>query len=60
MLDKIKELIAGIPAPENYHEDDDFNPMDSSGGNFDDAYYMGKEEGRSQLAQQIREILELC
>lgn len=33
--------------------DDDWNPMDASGGNFDDAYDMGIRHGETMLAQEI-------
>ena len=33
--------------------DEDFNPMDNSGGNFDDCYYMGQEDGKCFLAKKL-------
>ena len=39
------------------HHDEDWNPMDASGGNFDDAYNMGYNDGESALAQRIRDLL---
>ena len=32
---------------------DDFNPCDASGGNFDDAYYMGREHGEVEGALRV-------
>lgn len=32
---------------------EDFNPMDASGGNFDDAYDMGIRHGETMLAQEL-------
>lgn len=37
------------------------NPMEDSGGNFDDAYEMGIRHGRAQLANELNDYLEsLC
>jgi hypothetical protein len=50
MLGKIERLIEKY---ESYQEEinefcgDDFNPMDASGGNFDDAYQLGFEHGET-------------
>jgi hypothetical protein len=49
MITKLKK----IAARETWFEDEDFNPMDFSGGNFDDAYYGGLEDGRVDLAREI-------
>lgn len=35
----------------------DFNPMDWSGGNFDDCYQMGLEHADSETAQEILNLL---
>lgn len=32
---------------------EDFNPMDYSGGNYDDAYYGGTSDGETLLAREI-------
>jgi hypothetical protein len=56
MLEKIKELIAEHEADQEEIDDwmeDDFNPMDASGGNFDDCYFMGVEHGETQGALKI-------
>lgn len=41
---------------------DDFNPCDASGGNFDDAYYLGDEHGdtfgRISVLKAVRAIIE--
>ena len=34
-------------------ESEDFNPCDRSGGNFDDAYFGGQEDGETHLARDI-------
>ena len=39
---------------ETWDEDaEDFNPYDRSGGNFDDAYFGGQEDGETHLAREI-------
>lgn len=57
MLDeaKLRELLAGIDPPVD--RGDDFNPYEWSGGNSDDAYQMGVNDGEARLAQSIRGIL---
>ena len=35
----------------------DFNPMDYSGGNFDDCYQMGLEHADADTAQEILDLL---
>jgi hypothetical protein len=37
----------------------DFNAMDASGGNFDDAYDLGMKHGEIMLAQEILEMLKI-
>jgi hypothetical protein len=48
MKKRIAELIEKYEAEFDsidWRNEEDFNPCDSSGGNFDDAYYMGTEHG---------------
>lgn len=40
------------------NEDEDFNPMDYSGGNFDDAYSMGVDAGEVFAARNQKEAIE--
>jgi hypothetical protein len=61
----IDEQLALLKAEiEEYEQryEEDFNPMDWSGGNFDDAYYMGIEEGKvyGEFAalSKIKQMLE--
>ena len=35
-----------------------FNPMDASGGNFDDAFELGEEEGAIHFARRLLNIIE--
>lgn len=39
-----------------WSELDDFNPCDSSGGNFDDAYYGGQDDGETEAARELRAV----
>lgn len=43
---RIESLSAEIAENEEW-KGDDFNPMDASGGNFDDAYSLGEEHGEA-------------
>ena len=49
MIEKLKALAATEAAC----DDEDFNPYDVSGGNFDDAYYAGSSDGEILLARMI-------
>ncbi len=57
-LAKIIALIQPLAAQGTWADSDDFNPADSSGGNFDDAYYAGADDGETNLARRILGILE--
>jgi hypothetical protein len=50
---KLLELIDQCAKP--VERSDDWNPLDGSGGNFDDAYELGRRDGEADLAQMIRE-----
>jgi len=54
-IEKLKALVSMKPPRKNW---DDFDPMDDSGGNFNDCFAQGVEEGRRELAAQIRALLE--
>lgn len=44
---------------ENYEElDEDFNAYDSSGGNFDDAFWQGSEYGSSLFALELLQFIK--
>lgn len=49
-LKSFVEKIAGGRAPA---DDEDFNAMDYSGGNFDDAFSLGYDEGYVGLAREL-------
>jgi hypothetical protein len=38
--------------------DDDFNPMDRYGGNFDDAFHAGVQHGREELAKELESLIQ--
>jgi hypothetical protein len=40
-------------------EDEDFEPCDFSGGNFDDAYYMGVQDGEIEMARKMLDYLNI-
>ncbi len=57
---KVRALVERIEkeaALKSVTEDDDFNPMDYSGGNFDDAFEMGIEEGCIRFAEELLDLL---
>lgn len=37
---------------------EDFNAYEASGGNFDDAYNIGVEDGRTMLARELLELIK--
>ncbi len=37
--------------------DEYFNPMECSGGNYDDAYYGGKKDGETEIARDIIKMI---
>lgn len=41
------------------YDDDDFNAYDYSGGNIDDAYGIGQDDGKISLARQILKQLNI-
>ena len=57
----VKTLFAAIDeAAEGpvHHEDEEFNAYDMSGGNYDDAYQLGVDAGRRELAQELQALIE--
>ena len=50
LIEKLKKLAQKKVLGEG---EEDFNPMDASGGNFDDAYDMGIDDGEIWLAREI-------
>lgn len=66
-LDLIRDMLTDIVGDQDDDEDndneddapesDDFNPADRFGGNFDDAYQGGIDEGRADLARELLKLL---
>ena len=56
-IDKVIHLIKHHASFELRQDDDDFNPYDYSGGNFDDAFQMGVSDGYILFAQELLRIL---
>jgi len=50
---KAKLQKVAAKATKTDDEDEDFNPCDWSGGNFDDAYNMGVDDGEIHFAREI-------
>lgn len=58
LTEKQYEALVKRAAVENgYEADDDFNPYDYSGGNFDDCYQLGMEHADADAAREILDIL---
>ena len=52
--DELKVFLQAKAARKCWCDDtEDFNPCDYSGGNFDDAYYGGQEDGEALLAREL-------
>lgn len=47
------ESLKTLARRECWDEDEDFNPSDMSGGNFDDAYAGGQSDGETLLAREV-------
>lgn len=54
LIEQLKKTAKTEIGPD---EDDDFNPADYSGGNFDDAYGLGVEHGEVYAARSILDKL---
>ena len=58
-LDKIHEICEKLAKRHCWSDHpDEFNPMDFSGGNFDDAYFGGVEDGKAELARELLNMLQ--
>lgn len=56
-LELIHKLVARLATNTNHFKDEDFNPYDISGGNFDDAFEAGVEQGYGDLAREILDVI---
>lgn len=52
-LDSVLEYLKALARHECRHQGDDFIPSECFGGNFDDAYWGGTEDGATDLARQL-------
>jgi len=60
MNDKLKERLISLAKDEAKKSDnEDFNVYDWSGGNVDDAFEMGLDEGYTLLAREILDELNI-
>ena len=57
-LDAIFALIKEAAVRKCWPDEDDFCPMEFSGGNFDDAYQGGKEAGEVLFARRLQKLIE--
>ena len=53
VTEKVFNLLKELSKKEIAGHDPEFNAMDYSGGNFDDAYELGIRDGERELAQMI-------
>jgi hypothetical protein len=51
------KLLKDVAKQERWIDDENFNPCDFSGGNYDDAYWGGNGDGKIGLAREILEKL---
>ena len=59
MNEKMMELLEKLAKRDCWSDNpEDFNPMDFSGGNFDDAYFGGVEDGKAELARELLSMLQ--
>jgi hypothetical protein len=56
-LAKVIEKLDSIAKKSPHCDKDDFNAYDYSGGNYDDAYALGCDDGERLLAAEILEML---
>lgn len=55
-MNEMKEILEKIAKEESWMDsEEDFNPYDMSGGNFDDAFWGGEDAGRISLARDLLE-----
>lgn len=60
-LDKqvIEYLIGAAQEDVDHMIEDNYNPEDHAGGNFDDCFYNGTELGETMLARKVLQILDV-
>ena len=52
-MEELKKYLETLAKREIWEDMEDFNPADFSGGNFDDAYFSGCQDGSTSLARTI-------
>jgi hypothetical protein len=52
-LFELKEHIQKIANNDSSEDDEDFDLLGACGGNYDDAYYLGAEDGEISLAREL-------
>lgn len=53
ILDDLKKHIQIIAEQDSYDDDENFDLLEACGGNYDDAYYLGAENGEISLAREL-------
>jgi hypothetical protein len=56
IIDFLKGIAERTKQDDNF---EDFDPCSFSGGNYDDAYYIGQDDGEVSLAREILERLNI-
>lgn len=59
IIKKLKTLAEKRSVYDHLADDEYFNPQDVSGGNFDDCYQDGMDEGNTQLAREVLDMLNI-
>lgn len=54
-MDALRAELKELAGRETWTDSDEFSPYDFSGGKFDDAYWGGHEDGKTELAASILE-----
>lgn len=57
MNDSLLNELRDLASEKTAYEKEDFNPNDNFGGNMDDAYWGGIDDGKILLAREIIESL---
>lgn len=57
MLNRLRAMADRVTLADRADKGEDANPQDYSGGNFDDAWSGGEQDGETHLAREILEDL---
>lgn len=57
-MDKIEKLLMKLCDRECWCDDPRFNSFDYSGGNYDDAYAGGFDDGQTKLARELIALIK--